>query len=169
MLAEDKRFALRMIPYGVHIVTALDGAGNPHAATTHWVTQTSFEPPLVTVAFPADSALYVAIRATNAFALHMLGRDDGAEALAFAVRPTVLEGNTLSGWGYRPSRITGLPLLNDAPSVLELAVRAVLEFGDHHPVIAEVVEAHVRLPEQARPDEMVLHMRELGERYFYGG
>ena len=169
MQAEHKRFALRMIPYGVHIVTALDTAGNPYAATTHWVTQTSFDPPLVTVAFPAASAAYAAIRATNAFALHMLGRDDAAEALAFAVRPAVLEGDTLSGWGYKPSRVTGLPLLDDAPAVLELAVRAVLEFGDHHPVIAEVIEAHVRLPEQDRPDQMVLHLRELGERYFYGG
>ncbi len=169
MLATDKRFALRMIPYGVHVVTALDAAGQPYAATTHWVTQTSFEPALVTVALPAGSALYAAIRATNTFALHMLGRDDAAEALAFAVRPAVLEGNTLSGWGFKPSLTTGLPLLNDAPAVLELAVRAVLEFGDHHPVIAEVIEAHVRLPEQERPDKMVLHMRELGERYFYGG
>ena len=164
-----RKFALRMIPYGVHIVTAVDAAGRPVAATTHWVTQTSFEPPLVTVALPADGLAYAAIRATNVFALHMLGRDDAAEALAFAVRPAVLEGQTLSGWGFKPSRFSGLPLLDDAPAVLELAVRAVLEFGDHHPVIAEVIEAHVRLPEQERPDAMVLHLRELGETIFYGG
>ncbi len=158
-----------MIPYGVHVVTSVDAAGAPVAATVHWVTQTSFDPPLVTVALPADSLAYAAIRTTNIFALHMLGRDDAAEALAFATRPAVLEGKTLSGWGFKPSRFTGLPLLNDAPAVLELAVRAVLEFGDHHPVIAEVVQAHVRLPEQERPDAMVLHMRELGETIFYGG
>ncbi len=158
-----------MIPYGVHIVTAVDADGRPVAATAHWVTQTSFEPPLVTVALPADGLAYAAIRATNFFALHMLGRDDAAEALAFAVRPAMLEGQTLSGWGFKSSRFSGLPLLDDAPAVLELAVRAVLEFGDHHPVIAEVVEAHVRLPEQERPDEMVLHLRELGETIFYGG
>ena len=139
-----RKFALRMIPYGVHIVTAVDAEGQPVAATTHWVTQTSFAPPLVTVALPADG-------------------------LAFAVRPAVLEGQTLSGWGFKPSRFSGLPLLDDAPAVLELAVRAVLEFGDHHPVIAEVIEAHVRLPEQERPDAMVLHLRELGETIFYGG
>ncbi len=158
-----------MIPYGVHVVTAVDAVGRPVAATAHWVTQTSFEPPLVTVALPADGLAYAAIRATNLFALHMLGRDDAAEALAFAVRPAVLEGQTLSGWGFKPSRFSGLPLLNDAPAVLELAVRAVLEFGDHHPVIAEVVQAHMRLPEQERPDEMTLHLRELGKTMFYGG
>ena len=169
MTPADRRFALRMIPYGVHVVTALDGSGAPVAVTAHWVTQTSFEPALVTVALPADGLVYAAIRATNAFALHMLGRDDAAEALAFTVRPAVLEGKTLSGWAFRPSRFTGLPLLDDAPAVLEVAVRAVLEFGDHHPVIGEVIQAHVRLPEQERPDEMVLHLRELGETIFYGG
>ena len=169
MLLADRRFALRMIPYGVHVITALDAGGEPVAATVHWATQTSFEPALVTVALPAEGLAYAAIRATNAFALHMLGRDDAAEALAFAVRPAVREGNTLSGFGFKPSRFTGLPLLDDAPAVLELAVRAVLEFGDHHPVIAEVIQAHVRLPEQERPDEMVLHLRELGETIFYGG
>ncbi len=169
MLASSKTFALRMIPYGVHIVTARDAAGFPYAATTHWVTQTSFAPPLVTVALPAASPIYAAIRATNAFTLHMLGRDDAAEALAFTQRPAEPRGATLSGWGVKPSPATGLPLLDDAPAVLELAVRAVLEFGDHHPIIAEVIEAHMRLPEQARPDEMVLHLCELGERYFYGG
>ena len=164
-----RRFALRMIPYGVHVVTAVDAAGEPVAATTHWVTQTSFDPPLVTVALPANGLAYAAIRATNVFALHMLGREDAAEAMAFTVRPAVQEGHTLSGWGFKPSRYSGLPLLNDAPAVLELAVRAVLEFGDHHPVIAEVVQVHVRLPEQERPDAMVLHLRELGETIFYGG
>ncbi len=158
-----------MIPYGVHVVTALAADGTPVAATTHWVTQTSFTPPLVTAAFPPGSPAYAAIRATNLFALHMLGRDDGAEAMAFQTRPAVLEGNTLSGWPFEPSPRTGLPLLGNAVAVLELAVRAVLEFGDHHPVIAEVIEAHVRLPEHERPDAMILHMRELGETIFYGG
>jgi flavin reductase (DIM6/NTAB) family NADH-FMN oxidoreductase RutF len=169
MEERHKRFALRMIPYGVHVVTTLDAGGAPVAATTHWVTQTSFEPALVTVALPVGAPIYAAARASNFMALHMLGRDDAAEALAFVSRPTVVEGNKLSGWGFKPSRFTGLPLLNDAPAVLELSVRAVIEFGDHHPFICEVAEAHVRLPEQERPDEMVLHLWELGETIFYGG
>jgi flavin reductase (DIM6/NTAB) family NADH-FMN oxidoreductase RutF len=169
MREEDRRFALRMIPYGVHIVTAITPDGEPVAATTHWVMQTSFKPRLVAVALPADGAAYAAIRATNHFALHMLGRDDAAEAHAFQSRPAILEGKTLSGLGFTPSKFTGLPLLNDAVAVLELAVRGVMEYGDHHPILAEVIEAHVRLPEQERPDRMMLHLHELGETIFYGG
>jgi flavin reductase (DIM6/NTAB) family NADH-FMN oxidoreductase RutF len=59
-------------------------------------------------------------------------------------------------------------LLN-AVAVLECRVLAVLEFGDHHTIVAEVGEAHVRLPPLDRPDDMILHMRDLGETIFYGG
>ncbi len=169
MRAEDRRFALRMFPYGVHVVTALDTANTPIASTVHWVTQTSFTPPLLMVALPVDGLAYAAIRATGVFALHMLGREDAEEALAFQSRPAIHEGDTLSGWPFEPSPLTGLPLLGNAVAVLELAVRAVLEVGDHHPLIAEPIEAHVRLPEQERPDEMMLHLRELGRGAFYGG
>lgn len=163
-----KKFALRMIPYGVHVLTSVDAGGAPVAATLHWVMQTSAAPPLVTVALRPDSLIYAAVRQSRRFALHMLGKDDAAEALAFQTRPAWVEGDKLSGWGFAPSA-TGLPLLHDAVGVLECVVRAVLEFGDHHPLIAEVVEAHVRLPPQDRPDRMMLHLSDLGDTIFYGG
>jgi flavin reductase (DIM6/NTAB) family NADH-FMN oxidoreductase RutF len=164
----DRSFALRMIPYGVHVVTALAPDGTIEAATVHWVTQTSFVPPVVAVALPAGGYAYDAIRATNRFALHMLGRDDAPEAHSFQSRRAIREGESLSGWRFSRAR-SGLPLLDNAVAVLECELRAVLEFGDHHPMIAEVVDAHVRLPEQERPDRMMLHLRELGEKVFYGG
>jgi flavin reductase (DIM6/NTAB) family NADH-FMN oxidoreductase RutF len=46
--------ALRMIPYGIYVLTADDGKGNVTAATVNWVTQTSFAPPLLAVAHPCD-------------------------------------------------------------------------------------------------------------------
>jgi flavin reductase (DIM6/NTAB) family NADH-FMN oxidoreductase RutF len=165
----EKRFVLRMIPYGVHVVTAQDSAGTRFASTVHWVTQTSFDPALVMVALPTGSPAYAAIRETNHFALHMLGKDDAGEAFAFQTRPAVLEGQTLSGWGFAPSRHTGLPLLHDAVGVLECSVRAVIEYGDHHPFIAEVAEVHLRLPQHDRPDQMILHLAEMGRTIFYGG
>jgi flavin reductase (DIM6/NTAB) family NADH-FMN oxidoreductase RutF len=165
----EKRFVLRMIPYGVHVVTARDEAGAPVATTAHWVTQTSFAPALVMVALPTEGLAYAAIRATNRFALHMLGKDDAGEAFAFQTRPAVLEGDTLSGWGFAPSRHSALPLLHDAVGVLECTLRAVIEYGDHHPFIAEVSEAHLRLPQQDRPDQMILHMSEMGRTIFYAG
>ncbi len=165
----DQRFVLRMIPYGAHVVTALDTAGAPVAATAHWVTQTSFHPALLMVALPAGGLACTAIRDTGHFALHMLGKDDAGEAFAFQTRPATLEGDTLSGWGFTRSHHTGLPLLHDAVGVLECTVRAVIEYGDHHPFIAEVAHTHLRLPQQDRPDQMILHLADMGRTIFYGG
>ena len=42
MDADAKKTALRMIPYGIYVLTADDGKGNVGAATVNWVTQGSF-------------------------------------------------------------------------------------------------------------------------------
>lgn len=47
MDADVKKTALRMIPYGLYVLTAENGEGRAAAATVNWVTQTSFDPPLV--------------------------------------------------------------------------------------------------------------------------
>src|SRR5262249_55862205 len=50
-----KKTALRMIPYGLYVLTAANKEGKVAAATVNWVTQASFEPPLVVVGVKADS------------------------------------------------------------------------------------------------------------------
>jgi flavin reductase (DIM6/NTAB) family NADH-FMN oxidoreductase RutF len=47
MDADAKKTTLRMIPYGIHVLTADDGKGAMGAATVNWVTQSAFNPPLV--------------------------------------------------------------------------------------------------------------------------
>ena len=49
-----KKTALRMIPYGLYVLTAESPTGTA-AATVNWVTQASFVPPLVAVGVKADS------------------------------------------------------------------------------------------------------------------
>jgi hypothetical protein len=55
---DAKKTALRMIPYGIYVLTADDGKGNVAAATVNWVTQTAFNPPLVVVGVKTDSGAY---------------------------------------------------------------------------------------------------------------
>jgi flavin reductase (DIM6/NTAB) family NADH-FMN oxidoreductase RutF len=172
--ARDRKLALRMIPYGVFVVTAIDPRdGTAAAATVHWVTQTSFTPCLVMASLRADHAVMPIIRATHRFAINMLGKEDRGEAFTFD-RPTVLTGSlqdstaVMGGWGVMWGR-HGTMLLQNAVCVLECEMRAILEAGDHFPVIAEVIDVHVRIPQDGRPDEMVLHQRELGATRFYGG
>jgi hypothetical protein len=40
-----KKTALRMIPYGLYVLTGEAPDGRVAAATVNWVTQTAFEPP----------------------------------------------------------------------------------------------------------------------------
>ena len=49
MNSDHKKTVLRMIPYGIYVLTSDDGKGNISAATVNWVTQTAFAPPLVVV------------------------------------------------------------------------------------------------------------------------
>ncbi len=51
-----KKTALRMIPYGIYVLTAEASDGSLAAATVNWVTQTSFDPALVAVGVKADSS-----------------------------------------------------------------------------------------------------------------
>jgi hypothetical protein len=44
MNAGAKKTVLRMIPYGIYVLTTDDGAGNIAAATVNWVTQSAFAP-----------------------------------------------------------------------------------------------------------------------------
>ena len=39
-----KKTALRMIPYGLYVLTSEDNQGRISGATINWVTQTSFQP-----------------------------------------------------------------------------------------------------------------------------
>jgi flavin reductase (DIM6/NTAB) family NADH-FMN oxidoreductase RutF len=170
----DRKLAMRMIPYGVFVVTAIDPRGGAvAAATVHWVSQTSFEPCLLMASLKADHPVLPIIRATHRFAVNMLGKEDRAEAFSFdrrvAFTGSLEDGSArMGGWGVMWGR-HGTMLLLSAVSVLECETRAILEAGDHYPVIAEVIDVHVRLPQDGRPDEMVLHQRELGATRFYGG
>src|SRR5271156_6935487 len=69
MDSDAKKTALRMIPYGIYVLTADDGKGNVGAATVNWVTQGSFAPPLVVVGVKADSGAHTVVKGTGRFAL----------------------------------------------------------------------------------------------------
>ena len=92
---DAKKTALRMIPYGLFVLTA-EGKEGVSAATVNWVTQASFAPPLVAVGVKVDSHAHGLIKETKAFALNILGK--GQQALAFTFfKPATREGSKISG------------------------------------------------------------------------
>jgi flavin reductase (DIM6/NTAB) family NADH-FMN oxidoreductase RutF len=163
---DAKKTALRMIPYGLYVLTAESPAGVA-AATVNWVTQASFAPPLLAVGVKADSHAHAVIKESNAFALNVLGK--GQQGVAFTFfKPAARQGSTISGEPCRAGT-TGAPILTNAPAFVECRVVATVEKGDHSVFVGEVVEAGVARPPDGRPDDATLWLKELGDKVFYGG
>ena len=80
---EKKKTALRMIPYGLYILTSESKDGRVAAACVNWVTQASFNPPLVVVGVKTDSLAHSVIKETGVFALNVLGKNQAGTAFTF--------------------------------------------------------------------------------------
>jgi flavin reductase (DIM6/NTAB) family NADH-FMN oxidoreductase RutF len=167
MDADAKKTTLRMIPYGLYVLTADDGKGTVGAATVNWVTQTAFAPPMV-VGVKADSGAYAELKAAGTFALNMLGKEHKNLAFAF-FKPAKLENGMLSGQSFLRGAASGQPILDAAIGAVECKVKTIVEEGDHHIVVGEVVDAHLRNLPAGRPDAAILEMKDLGDNVFYGG
>ena len=162
-----KKTALRMIPYGLYVLTSANDKGEVAAATVNWVTQSAFKPPQVVVGIKADSGAHDIVKQSGHFALNVLGK--GQEGLAFAFfKPAELEGHTINGEPYQ-TLTTGSPILEAAIAHIECKLVHTFEQGDHSTFIGEVVDAGVRQTPEGRPDDATLALRDLGEKVFYGG
>jgi flavin reductase (DIM6/NTAB) family NADH-FMN oxidoreductase RutF len=161
-----KKTALRMIPYGLFVLTAAKG-DQVSAGTVNWVTQASFEPPLVVVGVKTDAAGHALIKETRAFALNILGK--GQQAMAFTFfKPAEKKDQTISGEPYRAGK-TGAPILTNTPAYVECMLESTVEMGDHSIFVGKVVEAGVAKAPEGRADDATLWLKDLGDKVFYGG
>lgn len=163
----DKKIALRMIPYGLYVLTAETKGGEIAAATVNWVTQASFAPPLVVVGVKGDSGVHGVIKEAGAFALNILGKDQQAAAYSF-FKPAEREGNSIGGEAFH-SGLSGAPILESVPAYIECKLIDTVEKGDHSIFIGEVVQAGLSEQPSGRPDDVTLTLRDLGDKVFYGG
>ena len=163
---EARKTALRMIPYGLFVVTTCAGE-EVSAGTINWVTQTAFHPPLIVAGIRADSRSHALIKQSGVFNLNVLGK--GQQAMAFSFfKPSVLEDGRLSGHKFRPAA-NGCPILEDAPAWLECKLVNAIEGADHSIFVGEITGAGLNAAINGRPDELTLQLRDLGEKIHYGG
>jgi len=156
---EQKKKALRKITYGLYVLTARHGE-DVAAGTVNWLSQASFQPPLVVAGVKRDSHLFDLLRRAGAFAVNVLGRHQKHVAQEF-FKPTRYEDGKLNGFAFEPGPSTKAPLLLDLPAWFEAHLTDVVERGDHAVVVGEVVGAGVR------EDVPPLVMWDTG--WFYGG
>ena len=113
---DAKKTALRMIPYGMVVLTSKAKEGQEvGAATINWITQTSFSPPLVAVGVKADSTNHHHIRDTGVFAVNILGKDQLDLAFNF-FKTHEREGDTIGGQQFEAGKETDCPLLLNSPA-----------------------------------------------------
>ena len=152
-----RKQSLRMFSYGVYILSSLND-GEYCVSTVTWVSQASFEPPMISVCIKRNSSSYEIVKKRGEFILHLLG-DNQKELASTFFKPTIFENEKLNGQEF--SLENNLPLLKDIPAYIQCKVVEILENGDHPLFLAEVVDAKIN------NDSNPLELRKTG--WTYGG
>ena len=158
MNAAAKQTVLRLFTCGLYALT-VKREGDEHGITANWVSQASFDPPMVVLAVESTSKMIEMIRDAHHFAISVFheGQRDLADKLG---RGPAGASPKLKGIKTKPGPISGAPVLAEALGWVECRVVATLPSGDHTLVLGEVVEAGVE-HEGARP----LTLQESGLTY----
>ncbi len=139
---EAKQAVLGTFSYGLYVVS-VRGQGRVNAFTANWVTQVSFDPPLVAVAVENDGLSITLIEESEVFALNVL--DAGQRpAASFMARRSRSASDKPSGVAYHEGEATGCPILDEALGYVECQVANVVPAGDHTIFIGEIIEAGVQ-------------------------
>ena len=146
--ADVRSETLRLLSNGVYVLTVCVG-DTVHAASVSWVSQVSFQPPLVMLALQRGSHLAQAVRKAHRFAVNLLGAEQTGLAEKFlkhVTAPAVTPD--LAGQAVRNDP-AHCPLLMDAMAWLECRLAAELATpGDHVLLLGEVTGAGIRRPGQ---------------------
>lgn len=167
MDTDVKKTVLRMIPYGLYVLTAQVKDEKVAASTVTWVMQASFDPTLVAVGVKGVSFTNTVVKEAGAFALNLLGKGQQSLATNF-FKQVEREGQKIGGEPFHSGK-TGSPILENALGFLECTVVGALEKGDHTLYVGEVVDVGLSKQPEGRPDEASLWLRDLGGKIFYGG
>ncbi len=158
---EAKSTSLNQISYGMYVIGSKSG-DDLNGMTANWVTQTSFDPPLVAISIENDSHTRKLIDAGKVFSVNVIeDSEEGRAIIEHYVKPQKPYRNKLGDQEFT-TNTTGAPLLAAAVSWFECEVVQTIETGDHQIYIGRVVGAGVQKPE-ATP----LSLASLG--WHYGG
>ena len=136
--AAAKKTLLRKIPHGVFICGVAEG-GEVNGFTASWVTQGSFEPPLVVMAVRADSTSNGIIQRTGRFSLNVLSADQKDLAAVF-FKPQLAIGGRFDAAHFQLGAL-GLPILDGALGGVECELVGQVAHGDHTVFVGEVKSA----------------------------
>ncbi len=134
----SKKQALRTFTYGLYAVSCTD-EDNVNIFTANWLSQVSFEPPLIVVSVENDSKSLPMILHSGIFTINVL-RSGDRELAGKLGKSAVQHPNKLEGIDYDIGE-HGCPILRDALAWVTCTVTQSLEAGDSTLVVGEVVDA----------------------------
>jgi len=153
-----KKKVLRDITYGLYAITA-SHQSERGVFTANWLSQASFDPPLVMLSVENDSSTLPLIRESGRFAICPL--EEGQKDLAAALgKPKARAGDKFATLELKiVATAAGIPALADSLGYLVCDVQAESPAGDSVVFIGEVVEA------RSFSDAPPLEMRVAGFRH----
>jgi flavin reductase (DIM6/NTAB) family NADH-FMN oxidoreductase RutF len=136
-----KKEALRLFTYGLYAVTTGDSIEPSEVGifTANWLSQVSFDPPLVAVSVENDSFSLPVIQRTGRFAVNVFG-DEQRELAGRLGKRHAKTPDKAVGLRLAPGA-TGCPLLLEALASVECQVVGQLPAGDSTLVLGRVVHA----------------------------
>ena len=143
-MRQEKIRAFGHMTYGIYALTAgFDTVINGMIAS--WVSQVSYEPPLVMAAVHPHRYSHSLIEKSGAFVLHVLERSQKDLLKTFKLPHPE---NKFSDISWKPGK-TGAPILKNCLAWLEVSVTERHDPGNHTLFIGEVIDAGIPARGQA--------------------
>ncbi len=136
-----KQAILAHFPYGLYVVTVAHD-GEEHGMTANWITQASFDPPMLVVAIENTSKTIGLIRDARHFAVSLLTTDQ-RELAGKLGRSSEQAPQKLKGVKTKPAPAAHTPVLSESVGWVECRAVASLPAGDHTLILGEILEAGV--------------------------
>lgn len=130
---------LRQIPYTIFAIGVGEAGGDDNGYIGSWVTQCSFDPPLLAISVSRDTASYKLIEKHGVFSINLLGKDQEDIARAL-VKPSHRDAGKMDKISYK-SGTTSAPVLTNCLSYIECKVVSKIDTGEHALIIGEAVNA----------------------------
>ena len=156
---QAKRSVLRLFTYGMYAVTAHHENRNG-VFLANWLSQCSFEPPMLMLAVERDSSTLEWMRASGLFAVHVLatGQREFAGMLGKSSRTNPRK---LDAVRWQASARTQNPILQDTLGYVECRLTSETPAGDSVVLVGAVIEAQL-----FNTDLAPLTMQETGFKHF---
>ncbi|MEM9888397.1 MAG: flavin reductase family protein [Bacteroidota bacterium] len=148
---------LQQLTYGYYVLTALKSGDELKtrdkdyiaAGTINWLTQVSFEPPMVAVAVALDADLNETIDYSEHFTVHILAEPQADWIKKFA-KDSIIENGTINGVPFKKEQEELILEGTVGYFTCKIDKNKSLTIGDHTMHFGEVIRTHLN-DSQLRP------------------